>query len=260
MKYALVMSVLNDFPFLNAHLPAMLQSGAFDGIVCIDGDSTDGSRNVVKDAAALFHIPADIKIVPWAWDFARQQNHALSYAEAIGYDAIFKWDPDELLFAAHLRQARQLLEQHIALVVPRFNFEERRDRYCPMMYPDWQIRFFRLNRGIFWTKRLHAGTNVLDLFGYDGNSQPRHEHPVLYVPSFPIYHYEGIRPLKDRALKWRNYQLIQNGQTPLEAWPENEPLPAYPVRFSIPFVGDQPIQDIRPHYPYEEPTHVQNAR
>jgi len=238
MRIALGIVCLNEAPWLALHLPVILRSTRIDGVVCIDGGSTDDSAAIVRSFGGTVATRA------WDWDFAAQQNAVIQLAERLGYDALLKYDPDELLFPEHIDQCADLLAtgQHKALVVSRYNFEGDRRHYSPYLYPDKQLRWHVLNEGFYWYRRLHATTNAYTLWNEPAGTSPGVERPILWLPHVNIYHYEGIKPIKERALKWLNYDRVQAGDAPLTVLPDGYAVPSLPVRYSVAFRGAQPLE------------------
>ncbi len=238
MRFALGLVCLNEAPWLRLHLPVILRAARIDGVVCVDGGSTDGSADLVRALGGV------VEVHPWRWDFAEQQNHVVQLAERLGYDALLKYDPDELLFPEHIDQGADLLAtgQHKALVVSRYNFEGDRRHYCPYLYPDKQLRFHVLNEGFYWYRRLHATTNAYEQWREPAGTSPSIPRDILWLSHVNIYHYEGIKPLEERSLKWLNYERVGQGLAALDALPDGFHVPSGPVRYAVEFRGAQPLE------------------
>lgn len=234
MKLALVFYFQNSAAWLNYHLPVI--ASVFDGIVAVDGGSQDGSAAVVKRFGGV------VVEQPYTYDNAAQINRAIREAEALGYDAIVRLDPDELMFPEQVADIRALLTQHHALLFPRYNFERDRFHFVPVWYPDYQLRAHRLNMGIQWSGRVHDTPMAsLKARGWALDSDTQHDkiRPVGFAPHIHIYHYEGIHAAYTKALKHINYPRQERGETLLGHLP-NGSKPEH--RFAIPFTGAQPIQ------------------
>lgn len=240
MRFCLGFQFLNEAAWLRRHLPIILQSRVIDGVMAIDGGSTDESVSVVYDAAFQAGKSVLVETRTWDWDFAAQQNAVIELAEKHGYDAYLKWDPDELLWPTHIDQAAALLDRYHAIVVSRYNFEGDRQHYCPYLYPDKQLRFVRLHEGFEWSLPLHATTNAYHLWREPGGTSPGVDRGIVWLPHVNIYHYEGTKPIEDRELKWENYRRVGREESPLSALPEDHPVPSLPVRFTVEFGGEEP--------------------
>lgn len=243
MRFCLGIVCLNEAPWLRLHLPVILRSERIDGVVCIDGGSTDDSIETVFDLAEAAGKTCDVSVRFWDWDFAAQQNAVVQLAERLGYNAYFKWDPDELMFPEHIDQAVELLEtgQHQALVVSRYNFEGDRQHYSPYLYPDKQLRFVVLNQGFYWYRRLHATTNAYEQWKEPAGTSVGVPRPILWLSHVNLYHYEGIKPMHERALKWLNYERVGQNLLALNALPDGYHVPLA-VRYAVEFRGAQPLE------------------
>lgn len=258
-RLALGIVCLNEAPWLHLHLPAMLRAAAISGVVCVDGGSTDRSPDIVRAIATVAGRPSEVQVRPWGWHFADQQNAVIDLAEARGYDALLKWDPDELMFPDQIDGAANLIAMGTkAIAFPRLNFEYDRLHYAPYTNPrdllDFQTRMHVLGQGFRWRGQLHASVNAWDIWSEDrsaDNATPRELVRLLHAW---IYHYEGIKPMEQRALKWLNYARVREGQPPLDVLPDGYHIPTAPARWIVPFVGAQPLapEDIGRLAPYSE--------
>ena len=252
MRLALGIVCLNEAPWLRLHLPIIMRASRIAGIVAIDGGSTDDSVAVLRSYGAT------VEHRSWTWDFAAQQNAVVKLAERRGYDAYLKYDPDELMWPWHIDQCVELLAtgQHKALVVSRYNFEGDRQHYSPYLYPDKQLRFVVLNEGFAWSERLHATTNAYTLWKEPGGTSLGVPRPILWLPHINIYHYEGIKPMPERMLKWLNYDRIKRDLPAWDALPDGYHVPDA-IRFAVEFRGAQPLSveqcGVNAPYEYERP-------
>ena len=241
MRTCLGFQFLNESAWLKLHLPVILRY-PFDGVVAIDGGSTDDSVFAIKHACGRAARKLYLGQRPWDWHFDLQQNAVVERAEAEGFDALLKWDPDELLYPGHIEQAFDLLKDGAkAIKVNRINFEDDRRHYAPYDYPDMQLRFHVLNEGWRWVGRLHAGPNVWTFWHEHPNSDPHAPRDIIWCPHINIYHYEGIKPRRERVLKQQNYQRIKDGLDPWTALPDTVAVTDGPVRFIVRYDGPQPL-------------------
>jgi len=241
-KNVLGFACLNEEKWLALHLPVMLE--AVEGVVFVDGGSTDHSVDVVIGLCRERQLPVKYRVEPWQWDFAKQQNHIIELAEIAGAAAMLKWDPDELLFPHHVEQGFRLLKTYKAVKVNRINFEGNRLYYSPYIYPDMQTRFHVLHQGFRWRGRLHASVNAFELWHEHPNHDPQAKREIIWCPHIDIFHYEGIKPIEERSLKWMNYALVKEGKEPLSELPPHFIPPKLPVRHTVEFTGLQPLTPV----------------
>lgn len=250
MKLCLAFAFQNEALWLRLHLPVWLESGAFDGIVALDGGSSDGGANYVRSlGGAVFERPFD-------WDFSAHMNALIKLCEGLGYDALIRTDPDEVMFPDAVRAARDaLLTEFKCLRFPRYTFEGDRCHILPFMYPDYQTRAFHLNRGVQYSGKVHETVEAsMGAIGWveRGDNDLTGQRDIMRMPHLHLYHYEGLRTGRTRALKHVNYEKLAHGQPAIEQLP-----PGYTtngaLRFRVPFVGPQPLDPavVGMHAPYE---------
>jgi len=222
MRLCLALMMQNEADWIRLHVRHLLP--VVDGLIAVDGGSTDDSMQVIESMGGLVFLR------PFDYNFSGQANYLIQCAEAAGYDAILRLDPDETMFAEHVIRIRAILEAgdfHL-LHIPRINFVGDRLHHSPLIDPHAQWRAWVLNRGI----RYHA-VKV-------------HETPMLpsgllttVVPDVAIYHYGFVKPTSEREYGWQVYSALQSGQ----------PVPAKPDHFEDdgshfdrdPFTGSQPV-------------------
>lgn len=243
LSVALGLVCLNEAAWLRLHLPVMLRAERVAGVVCVDGGSTDGSLDVVREVAERHGKRWAIRERPWDWRFDEQQNAVIEVAEHVGFSALLKWDPDELMFPADIDQAVGFLERGAkAVVFSRVNFEGDRCHYTPHCNErdvlDQQMRLHVLGEGVRWRGRLHASPNVWDLWPSGETADCRQ---IVRLPFAPIFHYEGLKPMAQRALKWLNYDLVSQDLDPLSALPDDYEVPVSTGRITLPFSMSQPL-------------------
>jgi hypothetical protein len=249
MKLCLAVAFQNEQPWLELHLPAALRAESLAGLVALDGGSEDGSAAVIKK------LKGKVQKREFDWDFSAHMNTLIDLAESAGYDALIRLDPDELMFPEHIDAVAALLEQHKAVRLPRINFEVDREHYCPTLYPDFQLRVFRLGEGVRYSGRVHESLDAaMARAGWRErhNTDPDQRRDLITAPHLPIFHYEGLKDGPTRQLKGLNYQRVGQGQKPQEKLPWN--FPAWVPRWNLPFVGPQPLDpaEIGTRAPIEE--------
>jgi len=251
MKMALGFMFQNEAAWINLHLPVLLKSAMVDGVVAIDGGSTDGGRQVIES------LGGQVRDRVWDWKPCEQENAVIQFAEAEGYDALMLVAPDELWFPEHLDQIKMFLAggQYKALRFPTYNFMKDRLHYSPVppYYPDAHVRAWMLNEGVRHVGALDSVPNTDALGWYEGDK-------LLSVPHIHLYHYAHIKNRAWYTLKGLNFHRVKDGLSPLGELPEGTPLAAYPM--TIPFVGVQPLDPSvgkRAPLPYFEETPAQTS-
>lgn len=245
MKPVIGLMCQNELPWLRLLIPLLRETGI--DIIAIDGGSTDGSIDYLCECV-------NVAITWHSFDTpGKQQNRLIKYAERLGYDALFKIDPDELMWPKHIASAFRLLETHShinALAFPRYNFIGDRYHYAPCQpyYPDAQLRCYRLNEGARYPQDYHSGLNLGEL-GWKWQNDcttPLEARNVLTLQHMHIYHYGETKPRAERILQYMNYQRRTGGLEPLTVLPDDHPIGTPP--FNIRFEGKQPID---PELAYE---------
>lgn len=214
MRLCLAFLFQNDLHWLRLHLPTLLSADCFDGVVGLDGGSTDGS------AAYLRELDVTVYERPFEWDFAAQVNALIDHCEQDGYTHLLRTDPDELWHPGELVSLRAM-GAHDALAFRRYNFVRDRRHVAPAWYPDWQTRFWKLHAGI----RLHRAVDEVMI----GGASTLH-------PSMHIYHYGCITPFRMKYTQFVNYDRVRAGLPPLHTHVEPDVPDGYPdgVSFSRP--------------------------
>lgn len=224
MKFCLAFMMQNEADWLRLHLPVWLKSSAIDGIVAIDGGSSDDSAEYVRS------MGGQVADRPWDWKPCDQENAVIRMAEWLGYDCILLTAPDELWWPKHIDQMKRMMESgaHRALRFPTFNFVRDRQHYAihSPFFPDFHIRVWRLGQGV-----RHIG--VLDSVP---NINPEQATMCAHMP---MYHYSWIKPRDRHMLKQVNFHRVRDGLEPLPALPETVEIEDFPA--SVPFVLVQPL-------------------
>lgn len=246
MKLAIVMMFSNELPWLKLHLPVFASS--FDGIVSItDPKTTDGSYEYVREISEI-----DPLIRTWTYNWGEFATAVCNYAEAMGFDAVMRLDPDECLMPDAGHEIKRLLTNDATLLVfPRHEFFGDRLHVRADIYPDSQARAWRLNRGIVVGGLRHEGVN----FSQHGLSE-HSDNPdtkVLRLRNIHIYHYgwasnAGIR---DNQIKYQSHAQVSAGGPPEVAPTFDPPLASFPT---VEFNDPQPLNQklIGSYAPYTE--------
>lgn len=193
MRLCLAFMMQNDVPWLRLHLPVYAASDVFDGIVALDGGSTDDSVEYVESLGGRVYAH------PFANHFGAQGNRLINACALEGYDAMLRIDPDELLSVEDMHKVRGALEAFPdrLLGLTRRHFVGDRLHVHPDWYPDYQWRAWWLN----------SGTR------YD-DAAAVHELPTgnrLELPDVTLFHYGYTLSDGERAYKIALYEAIQQG-------------------------------------------------
>ncbi len=224
MKLCLAFMFQQELPWLKLHLPVLLKSSAVDGIVAVDGGSTDGGADYIRS------LGGTVQFRQWDWKPLDQENAVIDLAEKAGFDAILLTAPDEMWWPRHIDEMKSLIgrRQYNALQFPTFNFVKDRWHYASQkpFYPDVHLRVWRLNEGIRHVGKLDSIPNIKR-----GTSLPcMHMH---------MFHYSHIKPRDWYSLKGLNFHRVRDGLEPLDALPEGYPIEDYPEH--VRFWGEQPL-------------------
>jgi hypothetical protein len=223
MKLCLAFMFQQELPWLNLHLPVLLKSAAIDGIVAIDGGSTDGGAEYIRGLGGI------VEQRTWDWKPLDQENAVIDLAERSGFDLVLLTAPDELWYPRHIDEMKDMMsKRHKALSFPTFNFVRNRRHWAAKRpyYPDMHIRVWRLNEGI-----RHAG--ILDSVANVDYSK------VTRCMTMPMFHYSHIKPREWYTLKGLNFHRVRDGLPPLDVLPEGMKVEPYPEH--VEFFGDQPL-------------------
>lgn len=219
MKLALcIMFSRGELPFLQLHLPVFKDH--FDGIVSLTDDRTDDGS-----IAYMRQIGAKVYVLPWREDWGWSVSRLFEFAEQSGYDAAMRLDPDECVFSEAPDTVRYDLEHRATLLCfSRYEFYGDRFHYRDDVYPDWQARAWRLNRGIKVEGKRHEGVD----FWACGLREGEDVHPnerVMRINSPQLFHfgYIGKSKLRHNQLRYLNYSRIDKGQKPLATLPVGTP-------------------------------------
>lgn len=240
MRLALGLMVHEDLGFLALHMP--VYGNCVDGVIAVV--ETEAEREACLDCLAdsvdLEQVDVSVIVRDFHNSWSGMYNEVIAHAEFEHYDAILRLDPDEAIFARDVVAIRELLETYTVLCLARYNFWADRLHYTPGLYPDWQARVWRLDKGIRLGGRHHEGLVWTQHGLFEGDPQADTPRQVLRVPSLNIFHYGwiGRQRMLERDLHYLNVAREQAGHPPLTERPEGR---EFPTRHNIPFRGSQPI-------------------
>lgn len=174
----------------------------------------------------------------WQGNYANARNILIQFAEEQGADYLFMLDADEAMYSYDLDKLKLLAEKHDVIALPRIEFVKDYQHYDPTLYPDYQCRFFRLNKGYYFKNRVHEMLHTPD-----GSTAclADHRHHTR-VPETPIYHYSRVKDHKRLALKYLNYDRMLKGEQPLTDLPEGyDPNAQYWAKCE-PYMSNHPLK------------------
>lgn len=219
MRLALcIMFSRGELPYLKLHLP--VYKDHFDGIVALTDDRTDDGS-----IAYMRQIGARVYVLPWREDWGWSVSRLFEFAEESNFDAAMRLDPDECIFSEAPDTIRYDLENKATLLCfSRYEFFADRNHYREELFPDWQARAWRLNRGIKVEGKRHEGINFFDAGLREGEGINPNER-VMRVNAPQIFHYGyvGKQKLRENQLKYLNYSRVDHGMEPLLTLPPGTP-------------------------------------
>lgn len=237
MRLALAFMMQTDLHWLGLHLPLYRASGVFDGVVALDGGSTDESVYYVESlGGVVYHRPFD-------WNFAAQGNALIHACEAEGYDALLRIDPDESMFPEDMHKVRTTLEQFPNRLIGLSRRHFIGDRLH--VHRDWnydpQWRAWQLHRGVHYP----ADQSVHEVPSWTGGEQ-------LLLEDVVIFHYGYLKSADDLDFRTAIYDALKKG-FPL---PSREDYRGRTLNIPrVPFDGRQPLDPntIGARAPFEVP-------
>src|SRR5579859_4743418 len=219
MKLALcIMFSRGELPYLKLHLPVFKDH--FDGVISLTDDRTDDGS-----IAYMRQIGAKVYVLPWREDWGWSVSRLFEFAEESGYDAGMRLDPYECIFPESPDTVRYDLEHKATLLCfPRYEFFYDRKQYREDLFPDWQARAWRLNRGIKVEGKRHEGVNFFDSGLREGEDVLADERVMrVNAPQLFHYGYVGKSKIRHNQLKYLNAARIDKGQKPLFTLPVGTP-------------------------------------
>lgn len=207
MNIALGMIVKNERAILEKTLNH--KAFWFDTKIAVDFMSNDFTNELLGLSYGFY-----VHRQEWKNNFALARNIVIQLAEEAGADYLFMLDADEAMLKEDIDALKELAEKHDVLAVPRYEFVQDFNHYDPTVYPDWQCRFFRLNRGYYFKNKLHEML-------HDKNGKAVMSNAKFYtkVPKHHIYHYSKIVDRKRSVLKYVNYDRMSAGKPMLDSLP-----------------------------------------
>lgn len=229
MKIALGMITRNERSILEKTL--LHKALDFDFKIAVDFYSSDYTVELLGSFGV--HVVSQ----EWKGNYAQGRNQLIQVAEEAGFDYLFMLDADEAMSKEGIELCKKMAEKHDVLTLPRFEFVQDFQHYDSALYPDWQCRFFKLNKGYHFKNKVHE---MLHNKSGDPLIHSRMAHKVLKAP---IYHYGRCKPREVLALKYINYDRVQRGLEPLTELPHD----VDPSTFKLwercePFVENHPLE------------------
>lgn len=137
----------------------------------------------------------------WGGNYGNARNALIQFAEEQGADYLFMLDADEALFSKDIIKLKELAEHEPAITVPRVEFVRDYGTYEPAVAPDFQCRFFRLNQDFYYKGKVHEMLT-------DKDGKVLIDRATVSKDT-PIYHYSRVGDKRRLALKFINYDRIQ---------------------------------------------------
>lgn len=235
MKTCLGVILKNEAVMLERHLPIIV--GCFDGAIFLNDGSTDNSEAVIKDRCK---IPLEIITQPDGFTgFADKRNKVIKRAEELGYEVMFMLDADECMYPEDINTVKAMSEADNATVIalPRYEFTDLK-HYSTLLYPDYQLRVFRLSCGYHYRNPVHE-----ILYKENEEKSVSEQDGLVYAKDLHIYHYGRC---KDKNFLWtkdNDYARIAQGLEPINATPPEGDLGVDVfTAHSVEFNGQQPVK------------------
>lgn len=209
-KVALCMPYKNDEDVLEWTLDKI--PSYFSNYLFLDTGSVDRSTRLIATRFPLSRIEQsnDNTI-----DFGKWRNTLISMAEKQGAEWVFMLDSDETLFIPDYDAIFNYVEYGTseAYRLSRIDFVGNKGHYRADVYPDWQGRLFKLNKGYYYAPKIHA--------------QLHKDNEIVqgqYLPHITIYHYGWTRDENKKKLHYLNAERVKQGLPILATLPNGASL------------------------------------
>lgn len=235
MKIALGIIVRNQREFLERTLPTY--SLTFEHRFAVDFHSTDFTNEILGQFGFRVHRQ------DWVNDYAKARNILIQCAEEAGMDYLVMLDADEALDRHEAIKLQTYAKDFDAIVLPRIEFVQDFEHYDDHLFPDFQLRAFKLNRGFHYRNKIHEmlhDDSGVALMAVRGNRTKK--HTIITMPDVFLYHYGRTAPKAQLALKYFNYDRKMKGLAPLTELPAGYDLEN--AKFwerAIPWWGPHPL-------------------
>ncbi len=207
MKFCILTRFQNEAHWLRLHTWFMSMSPSIDGIVGMDGGSSDNGVGIFWTLPNGGCYSRDFD-----WDFSAQSNHLIECAKSDGYTHGILLDPDEVVSYETLKRTRESLEMVDAVVYDRVHFVKDRATWVPSWHPDRTMRAFNLEK-VHYVNRVHE---VPKLVG------------KVLESHMQVHHFGWIEPIESKQLQLHNYELLMAGKEPVDAVPAGAVIHHYP--------------------------------
>ena len=178
-----------------------------------------------------------IRMVSNVVDYAEARNAVIRQAENEGYTHLLFLDADECMFPEDIQKIKAKLEEHDALMLPRYELGPTPDFYNPTLYPDYQGRAFKLGVGYEYRGPVHE---IL----YKKNEKKCVWENAGFTESNDthIFHYGRCKAPESIWLRYHNYGRINEGLDKLDKIPEGTEIDVSPnFKDAVKFEKDKPI-------------------
>jgi glycosyltransferase involved in cell wall biosynthesis len=209
----------------------------FEGLVIL----TSPNPKWKDDVASLVHGDRQFHLgdnYEWRNNYSEARNTVIKHCEDLGYDWMMTLDADESVLPDDMVTLRKYIEKGLgdSITMPRYEFVDDFDHFCPAFYPDFHARLFKLNMGYKYVGEVHEG---LALGGFVAHTTPN----SLTLPMCHVYHYGKSKAPDEVWLKYNTYDRLAANLAPLQAMPEGTVMPATWAldRKKVKFLGNKPL-------------------